>query len=192
MILGWGNGNVARGVGAWRCTTSAAIPQSGPARAVQCPTGALIAARPRNAAPYTQPYVHRRGAHCAPVPICHVRNFPEKALLRWVGGRTLFAPTFSTGKNWKLTDKAAARAVWRQREIARGVGDAAPYGLLLQLRYTIVYHFLQMFTMILQFAAGNAIIGKKAREQLLNTQLFPFLRPMRTAPALRLARGAAN
>ena len=49
-----------------------------------------------------------------------------------------------------------------------------------------------MFTMILQFAAGNAIIGKKAREQLLSTQLFPFLRPMRTAPALRLARGAAN
>ena len=67
-----------------------------------------------------------------------------------------------------------------------------PYGLLLQLQYTIVYHFLQMFTMILQFAAGNAIIERKAREQLLNTQLFPFLRPMRTAPALRLARGAAN
>ena len=42
----------ARGVGAWRRTTSAAIPQSGPARAVQCPSGALIAARPRNAAPY--------------------------------------------------------------------------------------------------------------------------------------------
>ena len=56
----------------------------------------------------------------------------------------------------------------------------------------ILYHFLQKFTMILQFAAGNAIIGRKAREQLLSTQLFPFLRPMRTAPALRLARGAAN
>ena len=123
MILGWGNGNVARGVGAWRRTTSAAIPQSGPARAVQCPTGALIAARPRNAAPYTQPYVHRRGAHCAPVPICHVRNFPEKALLRWVGGRTLFAPTFSTGKNWKLTDKAAV--------IAKRLGGVKtpPYGI---------------------------------------------------------------
>ena len=30
----------------------AAIRQSRPARAVQCPTGALIAARPRNTAPY--------------------------------------------------------------------------------------------------------------------------------------------
>ena len=29
--------------------------KSGPARAVQCPTGALIAARPRNAAPYELP-----------------------------------------------------------------------------------------------------------------------------------------
>ena len=91
-----------------------------------------------------------------------------------------------------LTYMDRQQGEWRQREIVRGVGDAAPYGLLLQLRYTIVYHFLQKFTMILQFAAGNAIIGKKAREQLLNTQLFPFLRPMRTAPALRLARGAAN
>ena len=38
--------------------TMAAIRQSRPARAVQCPTGALIAARPRNAAPYTlaRPY----------------------------------------------------------------------------------------------------------------------------------------
>ena len=32
--------------------TMAASQQSWPARAVQCPTGALIAARPRNAAPY--------------------------------------------------------------------------------------------------------------------------------------------
>ena len=34
--------------------TMAAIRQSRPARAVQSPTGALIAARPRNAAPYKQ------------------------------------------------------------------------------------------------------------------------------------------
>ena len=43
-----------------------------------------------------------RGAQCAPVPICHVRSFPEKALLRWIGGRTLFAPTFSTWQNWRF------------------------------------------------------------------------------------------
>ena len=33
---------------AWRRTTSAAIPQSGPARVLQSPTGALIAARPHS------------------------------------------------------------------------------------------------------------------------------------------------
>ena len=33
---------------AWRRTTSATIPQSGPARVLQSPTGALIAARPHS------------------------------------------------------------------------------------------------------------------------------------------------
>ena len=76
--------------------------------------------------------------------------------------------------------------LWQQREIVRA-SNARPYGF-----HLVVYHFLQMCTMILQFAAGTAIIIRNAREQVLNTQLFPFLRPMRTAPALRLARGAAN
>ena len=69
---------IARGVGAWRRTTSAAIQQSWPARAVQCPTGALIATRPRNAAPYVQPYVGCRGEHCSPVSVCLVRKLPRK------------------------------------------------------------------------------------------------------------------
>ena len=76
--------STCRGVGAWRRTTSAAIQQSWPARAVQCPTGALIAARPRNAAPYTRHDEGCRGAHCAPV------QFGGCARPR---GRTLFAPT---------------------------------------------------------------------------------------------------
>ena len=58
--------------------------------------------------------------------------------------------------------------LWQQREIVRA-SNARPYGF-----HLVVYHFLQMFTMILQFAAGTAIIGRKAREQVLNTQLFPF------------------
>ena len=49
--------------------TMAASQQSWPARAVQCPTGALIAARPRNAAPYEPTYVGCRGEHCSPVQL---------------------------------------------------------------------------------------------------------------------------
>ena len=67
-----------RGVGAWRRTTSAAIPQSGPARAVQCPTGALIAARPRNAAPYNRPHGGCRGEHCSPAKISRCRKSPGR------------------------------------------------------------------------------------------------------------------
>ena len=43
--------------------------------------------------------VHCRGEHCSPVPVCRVRGLPEKALLRQVGGRTMFAPTFSIGQS---------------------------------------------------------------------------------------------
>ena len=38
---------------------------------------------------------HCRGEHCSPVPVRPVRSFPKRALLRKVGGRTMFAPTFS-------------------------------------------------------------------------------------------------
>ena len=38
---------------------------------------------------------HCRGEHCSPVPVRPVRSFPKRALLRQVGGRTMFAPTFS-------------------------------------------------------------------------------------------------
>ena len=47
--------------------TMATIRQSRPARAVQCPTGALIAARPRNATPYGWGHTSSRGEHCSPV-----------------------------------------------------------------------------------------------------------------------------
>ena len=67
-----------RGVGAWRRTTSAAIQQSWPARAVQCPTGALIAARPRNAAPYKRPHGGCRGEHCSPAKISRCRKSPGR------------------------------------------------------------------------------------------------------------------
>ena len=50
--------------------------------------------------------MHCRGEQCSPVPICHVRSFPEKALLRWVGGRTLFAPTVSTTGKMVLPNSA--------------------------------------------------------------------------------------
>lgn len=52
--------------------------------------------------------------------------------------------------------------------------------------------FSQIFSTILQFPTKPAIIQRKAREQLLNTQLFPFLRLLCAAPALRQARSAAN
>ena len=38
---------------------------------------------------------HCRGEHCSPVPVRLERSFPKRALLRQVGGRTMFAPTFS-------------------------------------------------------------------------------------------------
>ena len=66
-----------RGVSAWRRITSAAIQQSWHARAVQCPTGALIAARPRNAAPYVQPCKWCRGEHCSPAKISRGRKTPR-------------------------------------------------------------------------------------------------------------------
>ena len=37
-----------------------------------------------------------RGEHCSPVPVRLVRSLPKRALLRQVGERTMFAPTFST------------------------------------------------------------------------------------------------
>ena len=45
--------------------------------------------------------------------------------------------------------------------------------------------FQQISSSILQFPAKPAILYRKAREQLLNTQLFPFLRPLCAASALR-------
>ena len=69
---------VARGAGAWRRTTSAAIQQSWHARAVQCPSGALIAARPRNAAPYKRPHGGCRGEHCSPAKISRCRKSPGR------------------------------------------------------------------------------------------------------------------
>ena len=42
---------------------------------------------------------HCRGEHCSPVPVRPVRSFPKRALLRQVGGRTMFAPTFSIGQS---------------------------------------------------------------------------------------------
>ena len=43
--------------------------------------------------------VHCRGEHCSRVPVCRVIGLPEKALLRQVGGRTMFARTFSIGQS---------------------------------------------------------------------------------------------
>ena len=63
----------------------AAIQQSWPARAVQCPTGALIAARPRNAAPYVRPHGGCRGEQCSPAE--------SRAAVK-LHGRTMCAPTF--------------------------------------------------------------------------------------------------
>ena len=83
---------VARGVGAWRRTTSAAIQQSWHARAVQCPSGALIAARPRNAAPYTRPHGGCRGEHCSPAKISRCRQIP--------GRMQASAPTETKGCIW--------------------------------------------------------------------------------------------
>uniref|UniRef100_UPI003FEDDE75 hypothetical protein n=1 Tax=Gemmiger formicilis TaxID=745368 RepID=UPI003FEDDE75 len=36
-----------------------------------------------------------RGGHCPPVPVCPVINFPEKTMLRQVGGRAMLAPTLA-------------------------------------------------------------------------------------------------
>ena len=71
-----------------------------------------------------------RGAQCAPVPTCHVRSFPEKALLRLVGGRTLFAPTSSAWQNWRfLTHKGsfliAAKAIPHNSKCRYGERGAA-------------------------------------------------------------------
>ena len=49
----------------------------------------------RHSARQTVKKAHCRGEHCSPVPVRPVRSFPKRALLRQVGGRTMFAPTFS-------------------------------------------------------------------------------------------------
>ena len=46
--------------------------------------------------PQTVKKAHCRGEHCSPVTVRLVRSLPKRALLRQVGGRTMFAPTFST------------------------------------------------------------------------------------------------
>ena len=90
--------------------------------------------------PQTVKKAHCRGEHCSPVPVRPVRSFPERALLRQVGGRTMFAPTFSIRQSrcfltycgthicvpYKLSGNV--RAVYRGENTV-GAGHARPAGV---------------------------------------------------------------